>query len=58
LKRRSSLISKNAQSIVIAFDGISPRPATYCYLKPDFLPITMNWFEQEKIDFDPARVSA
>jgi TraM recognition site of TraD and TraG len=46
---------KNAQSIVIAFDGISPLPATYCYLKPDFLPITMNWFEQEKIDFDPGR---
>jgi hypothetical protein len=49
---------KNAQSIVIAFDGVSPQPATYCYLKPDFLPITMNWFEQEMIDFDPARVSA
>jgi len=48
---------KNAQSIVVAFDGISPMPATYCYLKPDFLPITMNWFEQEKIDFDPRRIS-
>ena len=46
---------KNAQAIVIAFDGISPLPATYCYLKPDFLPITMNWFDQEKIDFDPQR---
>jgi hypothetical protein len=49
---------KNAQSIVVAFDGVSPMPATYCYLKPDFLPIAINWFEQEKIDFDPARVSA
>jgi TraM recognition site of TraD and TraG len=49
---------KNAQSIVIAFDGISPLPATYCYLKPDFLPINLNWFEQEKIDFDPGRVTA
>jgi hypothetical protein len=49
---------KNAQSIVVAFDGVSPLPPTYCYLKPDFLPITMNWFEQERIDFDPARVSA
>jgi len=47
---------KNAQSIVVAFDGVSPMPATYCYLKPDFLPITMNWFEQEKIDFDPRRI--
>jgi hypothetical protein len=48
---------KNAQSIVVAFDGVSPLPATYCYLKPDFLPITMNWFEQEQIEFDPRRVS-
>ena len=49
---------KNAQSIVVAFDGVSPMPATYCYLKPDFLPITLNWFEQERIDFDPERISA
>ncbi|WP_260706560.1 type IV secretory system conjugative DNA transfer family protein [Edaphobacter flagellatus] len=47
---------KNAQSIVVAFDGVSPLPSTYCYLKPDFLPITMNWFDQEKIDFDPRRI--
>lgn len=47
---------KNAQSIVVAFDGVSPLPSTYCYLKPDFLPVTMNWFEQEKIDFDPQRI--
>jgi len=47
---------KNAQSIIVAFDGVSPLPPTYCYLKPDFLPITMNWFEQEKIDFDPRRI--
>jgi hypothetical protein len=49
---------KNAQSIIIAFDGVSPQPPTYCYLKPDFLPIDMNWFEQEKIDFDPRRIPA
>ena len=47
---------KNAQSIVVAFDGISPLPPTYCYLKPDFLPITMTWFDQERIGFDPERV--
>jgi hypothetical protein len=47
---------KNAQAIVVAFDGVSPQPATYCYLKPDFLPITMNWFDQEKINFDPSRI--
>ena len=47
---------KNAQSIIAAYDGISPLPATYCYLKPDFLPVWMTWFEQEQIDFDPRRV--
>ncbi|MDT8069484.1 MAG: TraM recognition domain-containing protein [Terriglobia bacterium] len=47
---------KNAQAIIAAFDGISPRPATYCYLKPDFLPIDMTWFEQERIGFDPRKV--
>jgi hypothetical protein len=46
---------KNAQAIVAAFDGISPQTATYCYLKPDFLPIEMTWFEQERIGFDPRR---
>jgi len=49
---------KNAQSVVIAFDGVSPLPPTYCYLKPDFMPIAMSWFEQERIAFDPERVSA
>jgi hypothetical protein len=47
---------KNAQAIVATFDGVSPQPATYCYLKPDFLPIEMTWFEQERIAFDPRRV--
>jgi hypothetical protein len=47
---------KNAQAIVSAFDGISPKPATYCYLKPGFLPVTMSWFEQEHIQFDPRRI--
>ncbi len=44
---------KNAQSIVVAFDGIHPLPATYCYLKLDFFPTHMTWFEQERINFDP-----
>src|SRR6202034_1727325 len=47
---------QNAQSIVVAFDGVSPLPPTYCYLKPDFLPTRMTWFEQERIDFDPRRI--
>jgi len=48
---------KNAQSVIVAFDGISPLPPTYCYLKPDFLPIDMTWFDQERIAFDPRRVN-
>ncbi len=47
---------KNAQAIVVAFDGIGPIPATYCFLKPDFLPSNMTWFEQEKIAFNPNEV--
>ncbi len=47
---------QNAQSVVVAFDGISPLPPTYCYLKPDFLPIMMSWFDQERIAFDPERI--
>ena len=46
------------QYAFVVRDGVSPMPATYCYLKPDFLPIIMNWFEQEKIDFDPERITA
>ncbi len=49
---------KNAQSVVVAFDGVSPLPPTYCYLKPDFLPTAMIWFDQERIAFDPERVPA
>ncbi len=49
---------KNAQSIVVAFDGISPQPPTYCYLKLDFLPVMMTWFEQERIGFDPEKIPA
>jgi type IV secretory pathway TraG/TraD family ATPase VirD4 len=49
---------RNAQAIVVAFDGITPLPATYCYLKPDFLPVSMTWFEQERIGFDPKRISS
>jgi hypothetical protein len=49
---------KNAQSVVVTFDGVSPLPPTYCYLKPDFLPISMSWFEQERIEFDPERIPA
>ena len=49
---------KNAQSVVAAFDGVSPLPPTYCYLKLDFMPVTMSWFDQESIAFDPERITA
>jgi len=47
---------KNAQAVIFAFDGITPWSATYCYLKLDFLPLTMTWFDQERIAFDPKRI--
>jgi hypothetical protein len=47
---------KNAQAVAVVYDGISPLPPTYCYLKPDFLPVSMSWFDQEKIEFDPERI--
>jgi len=46
---------KNAQAIAIAYDGINPLAPTYCFLKPDFMPRQMTWFEQQVIDFDPER---
>ncbi|MHB1865642.1 MAG: TraM recognition domain-containing protein [Acidobacteriaceae bacterium] len=49
---------KNAQSVVVAFDGVTPQPPTYCYLKPDFLPVEMSWFEQEQIGFQPERTQS
>ncbi len=47
---------KNAQAVIVAFDGISPLPPTYCYLKLDFLPVSMTWFDQERIRFNPRRL--
>lgn len=36
---------KNAQSIVLAYDGASPFPPTYCYLKPHYLDPNVSYFE-------------
>jgi hypothetical protein len=36
---------KNAQAIVLAYDGLNPLPATYCYLKPYYLDLTVSYFE-------------
>jgi hypothetical protein len=37
---------KNAQAIVLAYDGFNPYPPTYCYLKPYYLNPNTNYFEQ------------
>src|SRR6202043_3242170 len=37
---------KNAQAIVLAYDGLNQHPPTYCYLKPYFLDKNRSYFEQ------------
>ncbi|MCU1262134.1 MAG: hypothetical protein JWO80_5019 [Bryobacterales bacterium] len=37
---------KNAESIVLAYDGVNPLPPTLCYLKPYYLDRDLNYFEQ------------
>lgn len=37
---------KNAQSIVLAYDGLNPLPPCYCYLKPYYLDPDCTYFEQ------------
>jgi len=37
---------KNAQAIVLAYDGLNPWPPTYCYLKPYYLDPNTTYFEQ------------
>ena len=37
---------KNAQSIVLAYDGLNPIPPCYCYLKPYYLDPNTTYFEQ------------
>lgn len=37
---------KNAQSVVIAYDGLNPLPPTFCYLKPYFNDVNTTYFEQ------------
>ncbi len=36
---------KNAQAIVLAYDGASPHPPSYCYLKPYYLDPNVSYFE-------------
>ena len=37
---------KNAQAIVLAYDGLNPHPPSYCYLKPYYLDPNRSYFEQ------------
>ena len=37
---------RNAQSIVLAYDGFNPHPPSYCYLKPYFRDRNISYFEQ------------
>lgn len=36
---------RNAQAIVLAYDGLNPIPPTLCYLKPYFLDRQVSYFE-------------
>src|SRR3974377_2084296 len=37
---------RNAQAIVLAYDGSNPHPPTYCYLKPYYLDKSRSYFDQ------------
>ena len=39
---------KNAQAIVLAYDGVNPLPPQLCYLKPFYLDPNISYFEQLK----------
>jgi len=37
---------RNAQSVTIAYDGLDPKPPTFCYLKPYYNDPNKSYFEQ------------
>jgi len=37
---------RNAQSIILAYDGVDPQPPTLCYLKPFYNDINKSYFHQ------------
>jgi hypothetical protein len=39
---------RNAEAVVLAYDGLNPLPPTLCYLKPAYLDPNLNYFEQLK----------
>ena len=36
----------NAQAVVLPYDGLNPKPATICYLKPYYLDPNVSYFDQ------------
>lgn len=40
---------KNAQAIVLAYDGLNPLPPTYCYLKPYYLDADVSYFDHLEV---------
>ena len=42
---RAFMELKNGQAIVLAYDGVTPLPPTYCYLKPYYLDPNQSYFE-------------
>ncbi len=36
---------RNAQAIVLAYDGLNPLPPTFCYLKPYYLDPNVSYFD-------------
>jgi hypothetical protein len=36
---------QNAQAIVLPYDGLNPKPPTYCYLKPHYLDVQTSHFD-------------
>ena len=37
---------KNAQAVVLAYDGVDPIPAQLVYLKPHYLNPSVSYFDQ------------
>jgi hypothetical protein len=35
----------NAQAIVLPYDGVTPQPPTYCFLKPAHLEVQTSYFD-------------
>ena len=49
---------KNAQAVILAFDGITPLVGNLLLPEAGLPAPTMTWFDQERIAFDPKRICA